>query len=76
MHDISYGFLARVVGDKQAPRFEAHEQERGFAAEWLPSLAQTIAKIENNNSIDDASAAALQSRDLSYLKRAADYLNH
>ncbi len=75
MHDVSYGFLARVVGDKGSTNFEDYEQERKFAIEWLPSLHDAITQIEANTEISDPNAALLQARDLSYLKAAASLLH-
>lgn len=74
MLDISTGFLAQVTGERQAPQLEDYEKERKFELQWFPSLAQAITTIEANTNIADASAAKLQARDLSYLKRAATYL--
>lgn len=74
MFDISQGFLAKVVGEKQAPKLEEYEEERGFTLEWTPSLNEAIAMIEANTNVADVSAVKLQARDLSFLKRASSYL--
>lgn len=72
--DISTGFLAQVIADKQMPQFEAHEQARGFTVRWLESLPEAIKAIESNH-VDESNAANMQARDLAYLKLAAEYLS-
>ncbi len=74
MLDISQGFLARVVGEKQTPQFDDYEQARSFTVKWFPSLDNAIATIEAHTNITDPNAAILQARDLSYIKLAAAYL--
>jgi len=74
MHDVSDGFIARVVGEKKAPEFDDYEQERGFSLEWHENLADVIRMIEANNNVTDPDAAILQARDLAYLRLAAEYL--
>lgn len=74
MLDLSQGFLARIEGKKHAPQYEDHEQERGFALKWFPSLNDAIETISSNTNISDPDAAKLQARDLSYLKLAQAYL--
>lgn len=74
MLDISDGFLAQTIGKKQAPQFEEYEQARKFTLEWFSSLDKAIATIKSNK-VDDANAAKIQTRDLSYLELAAEYLN-
>lgn len=69
MLDISDGFLAQVVGEKQALQLEEYEQARKFTLEWFSSLDEAIATIESNK-VNDANAAKIQARDLSYLKLA------
>ena len=73
LHDISHGFIARVVGEKSETNFDDYEQTRGFSLEWAPSLAQAIQTFESNNDVLEADAAKLQARDLAFLKRASDY---
>ena len=74
MLDISDGFLAQAIGKKQAPQLEEYEQARKFTFEWFSSLDNAIATIKSNK-VDDANAAKIQTRDLSYLELAAEYLN-
>lgn len=73
LHDISDGFLARVVGDIDMPEYEEWERERGFDIEWHDSLDSAISLLEANE-VADPDAAKLQARDLNFLKRARDYL--
>ncbi len=73
LHDVSDGFVARVVGEKQEPHYDDFELERGFSVEWHESLREAIALIENNR-VSDADAARLQARDLAFLKLVAKKL--
>lgn len=73
MHDISDGFLARVVGEKGETSYDDYEAERGFNLEWCENIDAAISKIENTVA-NDPDAAILQARDLGYIKRAKEYL--
>ena len=73
LHDISDGFIGRVIGKKRPPKFDNFEQERGFSIEWHDSLEEAIQMIESNNKVTDPDAAILQARDLAFLKLAAEY---
>ncbi len=75
LHDISDGFIGRVVGEKRPPKFDDYEQERGFSLEWHDSLDDAIRMIEANDNVVDPDAAILQARDLAYLKLAKKYLD-
>ena len=74
MHDVSHGFLAKIIGEKTETKFEDHEQARGFELQWAPSLEQAIRTFENNHNISEPTAAKLQERDLAFLKRALEHL--
>lgn len=73
MHDISDGFIARVVGTKKLPQFDSHEVSLEFELEWCPDLDSAIAKL-SHNPVLDSSAAILQTRDLEFIRRAKAYL--
>ncbi|MCL2869298.1 NUDIX domain-containing protein [Candidatus Saccharibacteria bacterium] len=73
LHDVSDGFVARVVGEKKPPHFDDYEAERGFSLEWYDSLDAAITKIEANR-VSEPDVVALQFRDLGYLKLAKKYL--
>lgn len=69
MLDISDGFVARVVGEKLQPKYEAWENERGFQLEWFDSLDLAITTIERN-AVAEPGMDVLQERDLMFLKMA------
>lgn len=74
MLDLSQGFLARVKGEKQDPKYEDHEKDRGFSLKWFANLRDAIDIITANTDVLDSAAAKLQTRDLAYLELAKDYL--
>lgn len=74
MHDVSDGFIGRVVGEKKSPKFDDYEAERGFSVEWHESLDEAIRMIEANDQAADSDAAILQARDLAFLKLARLHL--
>ncbi len=67
LFDISEGFIARVIGEKAAPNYEAWEIERGFELEWFDSLDSAIATFEKNQVIEPG-MESMQTRDLQFLK--------
>jgi len=73
--DISDGFIAEAVGEELTPDYESWEEERGFTVEWFDNLDAAIETIENNT-VEDPSMAALQARDLEFLKLAREKLNN
>ena len=73
MLDVSDGYIAKVVGEKEAPDYEAWEDERGFRIEWLDSLDDTIKTIEQNI-VTEPGMDCLQARDLAFLKLAREKL--
>lgn len=72
LHDVSDGFLGRVVGEKKAPEFDDYERERGFSVGWY-DLDEAIVMIEGNEVMNEYKRV-LQGRDLEFLKRAQEYL--
>ncbi len=73
LRDISEGFIAEVVGEKSAPKYEAWEQERGFQVEWFRDLDEAIRVIEQNE-VKESGMERMQSRDLEFLKLAREKL--
>lgn len=71
-HDVSEGFIGKVVGEKGLPEYDDYEKERGFSVEWH-DLDEAIAMIEGNV-VEDRDKKALQARDLEFLKRGQEYL--
>ncbi len=72
LHDVSDGFVGRIVGEKKAPEFDDYEKERGFSVEWH-DLDKAVAMIERNE-VADEDKKLLQARDLEFLKRAKEFL--
>lgn len=72
LHDVSEGFVGKVVGEKGVPKYDDYERERGFSVEWH-DLDEAIRMIEKNE-VDDRDKKVLQARDLEFLKRARGYL--
>ena len=72
MQDVSDGFLARAIGEKQVPTFEEHEIERGFDIGWY-DLDEAIRMIETTTA-PDFETGAIQARDLEFVKRAKKWL--
>lgn len=73
LHDISRGFIAKVIGEKSQTNFDDYEKARGFNLEWAPSLDRAIQIFEGNHSVSEVDAKKLQDRDLAFLKLASDY---
>lgn len=74
MLDVSEGFLANII-QKNSPKLEDHEIERDFQLEWHTSLDEAIKVIENvDGTVLRPELAAIQARDLEYLRRAKRYL--
>lgn len=71
MHDVSDGFVARMVGERGIPKFEEWEKERGFDVMWFDDPSEAIAIIDSNE-VEDPDARLLQERDLEFLKRAVE----
>lgn len=74
MRDVSDGFIAKVVGEKRTPQFDAQERARDFQLEWRDNLTVAIRDIEAH-AVADPATAAIQARDLAFLKRAEKYLS-
>lgn len=70
-HDVSEGFMGKVVGEKGMPDYDDYERERGFSVEWH-DLDEAIGMIEKNI-VEDRDKKSLQSRDLEFLKRAREF---
>lgn len=69
MLDISDGFIATVQGEKSQPNYDNWEKERGFTIEWFSDIDTAITTVERNI-VTEPSMAALQERDLNFLKLA------
>lgn len=72
LHDVSEGFIGRVIGDKGAPEYDDYEKERGFGLEWH-DLDEAV-RMMTENEVEDSDKKALQERDLEFLRRAQGYL--
>lgn len=74
MLDISDGFIAKVIGKKSKPTYEAWEAERGFTLEWFDNLDSAIKTIEQHKAREPG-MDSLQQRDLSFLRIAKNTLS-
>ena len=71
LYQISYCFLAHVVGEKGEQNLEAGELADGHDPEWL-SIEQAIKTLEGESGVEDYEGKFIQLRDLTFLKAAAD----
>lgn len=71
-HDISDGFIGRVLGEKGELSLDDYERERKFSVEWW-DLDGALEMIERNE-VENEGKRALQLRDLEFLKRAKGFL--
>ena len=69
LRDISYGFIAKMIGKQNDTEFEEWEKERGFELIWMDNLDVAIDTFEKNE-VSDTDQKALQERDLGFLKTA------
>lgn len=67
IHQVSYCFLADVVGEKGLPNFMGDEIEDGFKPEWM-SLEQAILKMEEEANVEEYEGKFIRLRDLTFLK--------
>lgn len=72
LHDVSDGFLGKVVGEKGTPEYDDFEKERGFSVGWW-DLDETIEMMEKHG-VADMDKRMLQMRDLEFLRLAREFL--
>jgi ADP-ribose pyrophosphatase YjhB (NUDIX family) len=71
---ISYVYLARVVGDKGAPNFMDDELEDGFVIKWA-TLDEAIALLASDQALVDEGRLYIVPRDLALLEEAKKFQN-
>ena len=69
LHQHSYCYTARVVGEKGEPAYEEGEKAEGFVPVWMP-LSDAIAALESELDADHYLARFMTRRDLAFLKAA------
>jgi len=70
---ISYGFVARVLGDVGTPAYEQGEIDDGFKPMWVP-LEKSLELINVNQSVEDYQGKFIVRREHAFLKEAARIL--
>ena len=72
-HQISYCFLANLVGDKGVPHFEEDEITDGFQVVWM-DMRDAIKTLESEINVKDYREQFIRLRDFIFLKEAAKTL--
>ena len=70
LHQISYCFLADLLGEKGIPHLEPDEIADGFQTVWM-SLDEAIATLAGEASVEDYEGKFIEKRDLVILRRTA-----
>lgn len=69
LHQISYCFLADLMGEKGLPHFEPDEIADGFEPVWL-DLDEAIKVLESEVNVEEYQGKFIQKRDLVFLQEA------
>ncbi|MEK7574944.1 MAG: NUDIX domain-containing protein [Patescibacteria group bacterium] len=69
VQQISYCYIADVLGEKGIPHLDEGEIAEGFVTEWL-DLNLAIKVLESEKDIEDYQGKFIQMRDLIFLKEA------
>jgi len=69
LHQLSYCFIADVVGEKGSPQLTEDEVAEGFVVEWL-DINTAIQTLEGEGGVEDYEGKFIQMRDLTFLKEA------
>lgn len=69
LHQISYCFIADLVGEKGQNKLEADELADGFEPEWM-TIEDAIRALESEASIEHYEGRFIRLRDLTFLKEA------
>ncbi|PIR93675.1 ADP-ribose pyrophosphatase [Candidatus Falkowbacteria bacterium CG10_big_fil_rev_8_21_14_0_10_39_11] len=70
LDQMSHCYLARVKGDRKAPKFSESEKEYGFSLRFLP-LEDALEKIKADKP-ESYSGKFIQKRDLTFIQTVAD----
>ena len=71
LHQISYCFLADLVGDKGIPNLEEDEIADGFEPVWM-SVKDAIETLESEINVQDYEGKFIRLRDLTFLQKVAN----
>lgn len=77
MNQLSYCYLARVVGDKDTPDFTEKELSEGFEITWARNIDEAIRLLESSSETADPKAhniTFMRLRDVAIAKKAKRYL--
>lgn len=72
LHQISYCFIADLIGSKNEINLEAGEIADGFEPEWM-SLKDAIQTLENESGVESYEGKFIRLRDLTFLKEAEKF---
>lgn len=67
LHQLSYCFLADLVGEKGTPYFDEGERVDGFKLQWM-SIEDAIKLLESEVDVEDYEGKFIRLRDISLLK--------
>ncbi|MDP3957796.1 MAG: NUDIX domain-containing protein [bacterium] len=73
LKQISYCYIAKVVGEKRPPEFDAGEREHGFAVAWL-KYNEVVEALEKSDIQSYEGGLYIVPRDKAILEEAATYL--
>lgn len=69
---ISYCFVARVVGEKQKPEYDEGEREEGFSSHWM-TYRQALAECRKDLSRHPYEARFMGTRDWMFVEASSQY---
>lgn len=70
LHQVSYCFLADLVGDKGIPNLEEDEIVDGFEPVWM-DIKDAIRTLESEMEVEDYDGKFMRLRDLTFLQKVA-----
>lgn len=73
LHQLSFCFIADILGEKGEPHLEEGEKEEGFVTEWV-DLETAIKVLENEMNVENYEGKFIQMRDLTFLEEAKKML--
>jgi len=74
LKQISYCFLAEITGELKKQGFTKEEMKEGFVLKWV-QLDEAISLLKNDKPGNDE-GHFIRQRDLTFLKKADELLNH
>ncbi|HJP81046.1 MAG TPA: NUDIX domain-containing protein [Candidatus Saccharimonadales bacterium] len=74
MNQISYCYLAKVVGEKGESNFTADERADGFKVVWASSLDKAIQLLKGKGETADPGIVFMRMRDVAIAEKARLYL--